>query len=483
MNRKDFYRYFGIPEFNSIAGKKYINLIVLTIILFISLLAIGLGKSSTSYLKNKMDNPFIKFVNVVIPYTSKNESIDIKDFEKTEFKSNYGYSEVSPIYYEFMSFMSKDNKPVNAQARMITESSEFYKFISDDDNILLTDINFSDNAYSCIVTKSLLEKLGIEMNNISYINFINSKLNDTIIPLPVAAVVSQLPDYTDILISKKLYNAIKGYKCMDISNINHQSYLKFYIPNTNSLTTDLLNNNYKIVDDEMLLTDKGIVVIKFGVNDYNTENKNFITKYPEAIKLFDLSRSPCDYSGKSGFIDYISFSFNNLDSISSFQSFLVSNYGLKIDMNTIESKENFNFFNKLSILLSISLIAFSILTIFIFITNIIISHLERNKQNLGTLKAFGLDNKKIISQYTVISIVLVASSFLIAYLLSSVLGQQSLKLMLKIANINTTNDIQYINISFIYLVFIFLIIPTIIIYIKLWKNLRNKTPGDLIYNR
>ena len=70
---------------------------------------------------------------------------------------------------------------------------------------------------------------------------------------------------------------------------------------------------------------------------------------------------------------------------------------LEIDMRIIETKKNFELFNKLANLLSMALITFSILSLVLYITNLIISHISKNKKSLGTLKAFGLSNNSIIS--------------------------------------------------------------------------------------
>ena len=80
MKKRAFIRYFGWPEYKSIAGKNGKSLLVLTVIIFISLVAIGLGKSATQYLKIKMNDPFIKFVNVT-NHADNEVSVSIKDFE------------------------------------------------------------------------------------------------------------------------------------------------------------------------------------------------------------------------------------------------------------------------------------------------------------------------------------------------------------------------------------------------------------------
>ena len=59
---------------------------------------------------------------------------------------------------------------------------------------------------------------------------------------------------------------------------------------------------------------------------------------------------------------------------------------------------------KLINLLAYALIIFSILSIIFFITNLILSHINSNKKNIGTLKAFGLDNFSIIVTYSFITL-------------------------------------------------------------------------------
>ena len=74
-----------------------------------------------------------------------------------------------------------------------------------------------------------------------------------------------------------------------------------------------------------------------------------------------------------------------------------------------------------------ALIAFSIISIVFFVINLLLAHINKNKRNLGTLKAFGLPNKNIVLLYSSITFVLVFSSCVIAFLLSSIFGQIILK--------------------------------------------------------
>ena len=205
--------------------------------------------------------------------------------------------------------------------------------------------------------------------------------------------------------------------------------------------------------------------------------------YPNSKRVYDYKRNPTSNQESSLRYDKISFSFENLDSVSVFSSFMKSRYSLLVDMNTIEAKKHFDFFNKLSNLLSISLISFSVFSIFIFIINLILNHIESNKMSLGTLKAFGLSNNSIIGIYATISIGIISTAFFISYCLTIIFGQIIFEVLLNIMRINLDEYILYSNFPLILLLFTFIIIPVGFVYYRLWSRLKNSTPGDLIYDR
>ena len=179
---------------------------------------------------------------------------------------------------------------------------------------------------------------------------------------------------------------------------------------------------------------------------------------------------------------------DRLTSIQQFNSFLKTETlhdkkTLSIDMSVIESKKNFDLFNKLATLLSMALIFFSIFSIVLYITNLIVSHISKNKMNLGTLKAFGLSNNSIILIYSSISIALITSAFIFSYFISALVGNFSINLIARWFEIGDSSTLNYISDSIYSLILFFIIIPSLCIYYKLWITLRDSTPGDLIYER
>ena len=492
MNKWALLKQFAWPELKSILGNYYKNFIICTLIFFIAFIAIGLGNGVTNYLRIKMDNPFIKFINVIIPYNTPTPDIN----KLRDIKSRFNYGEVTPIYMSNLEFKGVNKKDCYAYARCINTDEELYKYIVSNKDLMLTDITnntFKNASWGCVVTKMFLKKLGYNDLNIPYINFIKVINNkDYLLPIPICAVVSQLPDYTDILISEKFYNAMSDLKQLDVTDDNHKNYLKLFIfedtefkNNESAIKKALKENNFNECNRESFV--EGLNIKKNNLDSIEIEkeickiNKSFPSI--KTIRLYDYDViAENNTSSKS--IDNISFSFKNLDSVRSFQHYLFENYKLKIDMNTIESKENFNLFEKLILLLSGSLIVFSVFSIIMFIINLILSHLEKNKKNLGTLKAFGLANIYIVILYTLISIILISAALTAAYLLSILLGTYILNFISFIFNIHTSGaSIQFANYPLYILILLFLILPAIIIYIRLWICVSHKTPGDLIYER
>ena len=64
MKVSDFYKDIGIPEFKAIVGKRGSKLFILFLLFFLSLLVIGIANSSKEYLVKKMDDPFIKYIDI-----------------------------------------------------------------------------------------------------------------------------------------------------------------------------------------------------------------------------------------------------------------------------------------------------------------------------------------------------------------------------------------------------------------------------------
>ena len=115
----------------------------------------------------------------------------------------------------------------------------------------------------------------------------------------------------------------------------------------------------------------------------------------------------------------------------------------------------------------------------------ILSHINSNKKNMGTLKAFGLDNFSIIVTYSFITFALIIICFSISYVASELLGKHFLKLLVKLTNSENgyLSEVAYTNINIEELFVMMAVIPCIFILFNVFKYLNGITPGDLIYGR
>jgi ABC-type antimicrobial peptide transport system permease subunit len=175
--------------------------------------------------------------------------------------------------------------------------------------------------------------------------------------------------------------------------------------------------------------------------------------------------------------------FNNLDSVRTFQTYLLDQ-NLYLDVDVVEAKENFNKLNKTILLILGGLILFSMYCIILFTSNLISNHIQKNTKNLGTLKSFGMSNNSIIKVYFTISFLLVGIAFVVALFLSYVVSLTSMNTILRLIHI-TEADEGLLSLQFVSLQYciVFISATFLIIYIRLFKALKGKTPGDLIYNR
>ena len=172
---------------------------------------------------------------------------------------------------------------------------------------------------------------------------------------------------------------------------------------------------------------------------------------------------------------YLSFNFNKLDNVRDFKDHMKDRYKVAISMDQVEQKENFALVSRLTNFISLILFGFSILSIVFYVNSLLRTHLEKIKMNLGTLKAFGLNNAFLVSSYLKIILAFIGISIVIAYIICGLWDLIESRLF----------ENSYFDV-FNYKILIAIVI---IIFTALMTSQRTtsktllKTPGDLIYNR
>jgi hypothetical protein len=505
MLKSQFFKKLSVPEFNKIAGKYKLNLVLLIFIILISLITIGLGKGSTEYLKIKMNDPFITLVSVTIPMELE-DKMEIKDIaekwnenhsDEDNFYSYFGTKEPIAVFHEIIRFYSK-SRGESFQAFLllgrendpILETIESKYEISENND-------FDPIGWGCVVTEDFLtseNKLGLENTNASFVQYVfDYSGEDRKINIPIQGIVKSLPENRDMIIGKKLFDAFNDPDFFERLIDHNPNYMSIFVRDKKSIDF-LEEKGFTIQETQTCLTYEGKLLYKYDIdtieqeaiiNQINQLDPSEDYVYP--IYRFSQFGSPDPVEvDKENFL--FQFAPEKLDKISEFNDYLRNTFCadgkcLEIDMSTIEARNNFLLFNKLANLLSFALIFFSIYSIVIYITNIVLSHISKNKKNLGTLKAFGLSNTYIIIIYSTISIVLISIAFTLSYLISRLLGQEAMILMANYMEITDVNEFIYISYPLYILVLSFIILPSVAIFIKLKTSLHSSTPGDLIYDR
>lgn len=468
-------KHFCIPEIKLILGKKCRNFLTLLAIVTIALIGIGSAEGALKYLSKEMNSPYVKFVDVIIPYGHKDLNNYENDLRSQEVSSSYSLSRQFDVYFTWADFIDINGGKVNAKVRGVTEKDEFYQYLIGESDVLLTskikNHLFSRTDYGCIVTKEYLKKLGV--NNISYINYFDFR-RKKMVPIPICGIVPFLPEEADMLVSMELIAAIKTSNPDDnpliIDNQNHQTYCRFFTDDQR--ISDSLVASGKFNKLELEACFDGFLLEHLGSYDESNTNKKL-------IRVYDYARvNACDISKIKK--DKIVLVIENTQNIYEFRNYLKNKHKLDIDIRVLKNREYFGIFNGISTFLSYAIIFLGGFIIVIFTTNLINSHLDKNSKNIGTLKAFGLSNNLITYIYSSLSFIFIFTGYLLGYLAALAIGFGSATILKNSFNINYAN---FETPPFIYLCLTLVVLPTVIIFFNLKIRLKNTTPGDLIYAR
>jgi len=584
----DFIKEIGIPEFKSILGKIEVkglliygkNIVSLVVILFLSLLALGIAEGSLNYLKIKMADPYVNFID--IPNGIDSKIISKKELDKELDSLNYTFDastgkgfldgEVIETREKNIRFKHNDNYQ-NHYGFILKKDNSFYRRIKSE---LVSEINtFHDDSWGIIVTESFLDDLKMD-NSTPYITI---ESGDNEFPVPIAGIVKQLRRKDQFILSEKLYWLLTKRKgqIKEMLKDSNQTNIRYFIPGhetipdtlrklgfseqekfskrsyshvkgmiiesndfENEISLSLLSDSSKLIKIKILQTqvlkldtliqnesiaptekkvkwnNKLVAIIqsKFSTKNYDQildgfaenkkaesiavleEVKGVLKKDIKALieakitRIYNLDAIDLNLEGLEGKIKSqcytVLFKSGKLDKVAEFEKYIKDRYDIELEKSTIEAKKNFSFFENLSKLLSISIIFLSFMSILFFTLNLLFSHINKNKRNLGTLKAFGLPNSNIIILYSVITLLLVSISFTVAYSLSSILGQSFLNFYTTFNNIDSANyisEVEFKNYDIKHLLGFMVVAPTVCILIGLFWKLYKITPGDLIYER
>jgi len=519
---RPFKKLFYKRESEKLLGIGNKNLWLILIILFLTFLAIGFSSGSLEYLEMKMKDPFIRSVSAKI---SGSRDITRKAFRLIDtvnqsplLKETYKIDTI--VFYNTRTFHVRGdmaNSPkYGLDGRTVDINDPLLSIIVDKKiNEAVGHTFLNDQDYSIIITREALQKLGCS-DDPAFV-FKEVDIHDSLkvqVPIPIAAIVKSLPGIkTDYIMTPQFYlhlsslgdkflfdqekmvfysliamdstyleefervvyaffqtkpngmtiNSAPSFEKMPFSYKNTYRMIVAF-ENYNDLTLDDLNALFEILKQDQSIQE---FMDKAGIPEHD-----FVQSfYPN----FSSSRKQAKYD--------VSFNFNDLSQVESFAEYIKENAEIKLEMSNIERMKNYNFVTKLTSLISILLIFFSVLMITLFLSNILRTHLNSIKMNIGTFKAFGIDIGHIYQRMMFMYIVL---PLIAALALCAVVGYSGS--LFYLMQFMTTFDIEkfiYFNLLNYWTLgsIVILLVVNYYTFSSIIRNIFNQTPGDLIYDR
>lgn len=502
-----YLKFFLKPEFNFIIKKDLSKLISLTFILFIALFSIGLANGSFEKVKSKAEDPHIQFIDIeqvsrrslqhgeYIKFFKKNElqefikdslspgtEISIFNVNNIEiFQNSNSFMDPLFITKTFNNYGGFSNKKedtatfITTKSLIVERKNKFFKELIKQD--FSVDSTFKDDEIGVVIKKEFLEAVlnySLDVDTPSHV-FLHTKYRRPV-PVPILGIVDDIKSGCNIILTNELYNNI--FRESDKMNIDTYDDIYFFFKDQQFETLDDTLKKYfnernawfpkKRVKGHYyqfegnFVVDKGIRVLNFK-------------KHPKVEEPSRIEKNFTVFLAELDEVDYL--------------KTWLRERGVELELSKIQNKKNFNFFVRLCNYLIYAIIFFSLISVLFFVSNILFSHIDRNKKNIGTLSAFGLSNINIILLYSIITFMIIALCFFISNILSDILGYiiNSQDGILGFSNdlSNLNQDLNFLDYmpNLIIKFIIFVIAPLTYLIINIYSYIYKLTPGDLIYNR
>lgn len=515
----DYLRLFIRRESRVVLGNRFVNLWILAVMLLLTFLAIAFSNASLSFLQQKMDDPFTNWVN--LPVESDNDLFRLQQYfgdTTSTLNKQYHIEHFSVDYSYHYIFFGKTPDKLPYLGCLF-----FQSFI---DNPLLDAIlspsnivndcavpieQLNDELIGVIITKEKMEMMGYNDSTSypAYINFhqasegadqygVNLYDGYAMVPIPVLAVVRSLPMNMDIVASLYFFQQQQSVnRPFNLNNPDYASTLIYSVedPEVAEKINDFL---YDIVDDDVDVSvdavympynlsfrSSTVVSVEGAYEDLSYEMINdldqqvreeFANEAFTRVYEYDFSLT----TPSSGSFVSVQFSSEGLRTIRAFSEFLNKEFHVDIEMSQIQSKENFSAVSVTATILTWTIIFFALVSVLLFIVNLLRNYFQRVKRNMGTFKAFGMSNRELIRIYILILIVIVFGAILIA--LAAVVVLQLLLMLCRLTYEGGNPYLVLGNINTILAIIVILASSVLTVYCVM-KNQLSATPGDLIYDR
>lgn len=499
-----FTKTFTRNEYSSILGKKRLNFIILLVVFVCAIAALEFSRSGTKYLSYKMSDPFINWVDIK---KADNENFEqfMESVRDADVIKRYNINNVEMNNYMIDYLFDREYKKIRVEGRTLAPSSRLLEKILDPSNVVVSrNTAINDDDYGWIITLDVLHRMGFEEDSIPLfagiaspgdtsnaiewgIKYQKGKFFD--IPVPIIAVVRQLPNLLDFVAPSYYFDQDKSGSFNITMHKEYYNDIYFVMEDTVGSYTAVANaldsvgvpydNNfvYERYDNSFFNAWRVRAVVYDSVtSNVNAAADRVLAAHPEYYRFYEYDFGETDPLAP----DYLSLMFNDVSNVAAFADWAKNDFGIRIDMAQIDAKNNFNTFNILSNVLCMAIVILSVLFVTIFLWFLIDSHFRSISKNLGTIMAFGLPNRTIVQIYLRVFLRMVCTSLLIA-----VASLVVIELLMSILGIVREGGFHYISALDGWVVAMIVVIPVmtaVVVAFTVRRKLRAK-PGDLIFDR
>lgn len=204
------------------------------------------------------------------------------------------------------------------------------------------------------------------------------------------------------------------------------------------------------------------------------------------LRAQDFQSPETQRGGTEDMFHWISLQFDRLDSIRTFSNRLGRDLEIELNLNKVESLENYNIVGILTRVLGLLLSLFAMSCVVIFVSNLVNGHLESIKANLGTFRAFGISKRFLIRMYAFIVATIVGVSILVSGVLLSFLSAIGLfQSIIAALRFDAGMDLHSMSVTdpWVFTMIVLLFISATLTSVWSTQRILQQSPGDLIYNR
>lgn len=526
---KNYTSLFLRKEGRALAGRGYSNLAILTLLLVCTFLAIGFANGSLSYLKEKIENPFVNWLTIDIP-ASKGDKLSVAEMIQTisEHKEQFFIKSVSSFSEKPLQFYKADRAtivPTNARS-VANIKDPLIQDLIDPRNLVRGSKGFrDDNDLSLIVTRRFMEENGYPADA-PFIYFENHEPADSAdgpknrdvyfrVPVGIRAVVKEMPGKAQVAYTN-FFDDDYMQAQHNTFDLRHKKDFILYLATTREKAQQQRINIIRLLKAGKWGKDHNfdVQLPQSSPTTYYTAFDIGIAPsppmhYDEWQKLFeDLAKDlPSDmhpayyfdyYSNDKDFnnatgSDRLSINFAKLDKVRDFSDFCRETFNqneekqkgalMEVDLTSVKEKENFNFLSHITQIVSYILILFGTISVSLFVFNLLKMHLTKVSMNIGTFKAFGLSNAEAQNVYFIIIIRFVVLCIAISLLLSGGIGILLDRLMAHWFVIESGVSYFKLLFTYTYVTLALILVSALLVSWFTIRRMLSKSPGDLIYNR